>query len=182
MVPDVNDWTQEKLKWNDPRLYRLKELQSLMKAFDLGTDLLEDFQKRRFLQKRKMVDYEPIFEDIKKYALNDEFEKNKYEREIERMKNSKEWLVQIFMRFSEEMRSLLKFNSGWLETGSIIARYSIHKTQKLLDKIDLAELNEIERFLCLLIDPKQNTFTKSELIRNYDFPDVDLEAIDTDNY
>lgn len=184
MVPNYKDWNQKSLKYNEPRFYRLKELESLIRAFDIGTDLLQDFQNRKFLERRTLSDFEPIIKDIEKYALNDEYEKERYESEMERAQSVRwfEMLIQKFMRFSEEMRSILKFNSGVLEAGSLIFRYSINKTQKLLDDIDLNELKEIDELLCRVLDPKDRVFTKNELIKNFNFPDVDLEAIDMENY
>ncbi|WP_299521830.1 hypothetical protein [Winogradskyella sp.] len=184
MVPDYRNWNHKSLKYNEPRLYRLKELESLIQAFDIGTDLLQDFQNRKFLERRTLSDFEPIIKDIEKYALNDKYEKERYQSEIERAKSVRwfEMLIQNFMRFSEEMRNILKFNSGVLEAGSLIFRYSINKTQKLLNDIDLKELKEIDELLCKVLDPKSKIFTKSELIKNFNFPDVDLEAIDMENY
>lgn len=66
--------------------------------------------------------------------------------------------------------------------GSITLRYLIYKTQKLLTNIDLTELSEIETLLGKVLDPRGKVFTKYELIKNYDFPDVDLFTIDMDNY
>lgn len=184
MVPDYRNWNHKSLKHNEPRLYRLKELESLIRAFDIGTDLLQDFQNRKFLERRTLSDFEPIIKDIEKYALNDKYEKERYQSEMERAKSVRwfEMLIQNFMRFSEEMRNILKFNSGVLEAGSLIFRYSINKTQKLLNGIDLKELKEIDELLCKVLDPKSKIFTKSELIKNFNFPDVDLEAIDMENY
>ena len=84
--------------------------------------------------------------------------------------------------FSEEMRNILSFNSGWMEAGSITSQYSIYKTQKLLNNIDLSELKEIESFLFRLLDPQDKIFAESELILKYNFPDVDLHSIDMENY
>ncbi|UTW63062.1 hypothetical protein KFE98_02590 [bacterium SCSIO 12741] len=184
MTPNYNEWNAKSLKYNKPRFYRFKELESLMVAFDIGNDLLTDFKNRKFLNHRTLEDFRPIVEDIERYVSQNGFEKLRWERERERLKDIRSFgmLVQIFMRFSEEMRNLLNFNSGWLESGSVTSRYSIHKTHQLLKSIDLQELHEIEHLLCKLIDPKERTFTKSELIKNYEFPDVDLHSIDMDNY
>jgi len=184
MVPDYRNWNHKSLEYNEPRLYRLKELESLIIAFDIGTDLLQDFQNRKFLERRTLSDFEPIIKDIEKYALNDEYEKERYKSEMERAKSVRwfEILIQNFMRFSEEIRNILKFNSGVLEASTLIFRYSINKTQKLLNDIDLKELKEIDKLLCKVLDPKSKIFTKSELIKNFNFPDVDLEAIDMENY
>lgn len=184
MVPNHNEWNAKSLKYNEPRFYRLKELESLIRAFEIGNDLLKDFQNRNFLNNRSIEDFQPIIDDIGKYIANSEFEKKHSEREAERLTDANQFgmLIQSFMRFSEEMRSLLKFNSGWLEAGSVTSRYSIYKTQKLLDNIDLNELNEIETLLGKLLDPKERIFTKSELIEKFDFPNVDLHSIDMENY
>lgn len=188
MVPNSNEWNARSLKYNEPRFYRLKELESLMSAFEIGNDLQKDlqkdFQNRNFLTNRSIDDFKAIIEDIEKYVVTKEFEKKRWEREAERLTDVNRFgmLIQSFMRFSEETRSLLRFNSGWLETGSVTSRYSIYKTQKLLDNIDLSELNEIEALLGKLLDPKERVFTKSELIKNYNFPDVDLHSIDMENY
>lgn len=184
MVPNYNEWNAKSLKYNEPRFYRLKELESLIRAFDIGTDLLQDYQNRKFLEKRTLSDFDPIIEDIEKYALNDDFEKERYKPELERIQSVRwfEMLIQNFMRFSEEMRNILKFNSGVLEAGFVMSRYYINKTQNLLNRIDLKELNEIENLLGKVLDPKSRVFTKSELIKNYNFPDVDLHSIDMENY
>jgi len=184
MVPNYRDWNHKSLKYNEPRFYRLKELESLIRAFEIGTDLLQDFQNRQFLERRTLIDFEPIIKDIEKYALNDEYEKEWLKSEMERVQGVKwfEMLIQKFMRFSEEMRSLLKFNSGVLEANSLIFRYSINKTQQLINNIDLKELREIDELLCKVLDPKDRTFAKHELINDFNFPDVDLELIDMENY
>lgn len=184
MVPNVNSWNLISLQDNEPRYYRLKELLSLIKAFEIGDDLYNDLQNTGFLERRTILDLEPILKDIESYALSDKFESEKFKQESKRFTNVVRFkmLIQAFMRFSEAMRSVLAFNSSWLMTGSVTARYSIHKTQKLLNKIDLSELKEIDYFLCKILDPKDKVFTKYELIKNYNFPDVDLASIDMDNH
>ncbi len=184
MVPNHNEWNAKSLKYNKPRFYLLKELESLMRAFEIGNDLLHDFQNRKFLEKRSIEDFRPIIDDIEKYATRTKFEKERRESEVENWTdvNQFEMLIQSFMRFSEEMRSILSFNSGWLSASSVVSRYSIYKTQKILDHFDLRELDEIESLLCNLLDPNDTVFTKSELVKNFGFPDVDLPSINMDNY
>ncbi|MEO1054638.1 MAG: hypothetical protein AAFX87_28665 [Bacteroidota bacterium] len=184
MVPNYSDWNLKSLRYNEPRFYRLKELQSLMLAFNIGNDLLQDFKNLNFIKKRSIQDFRPIIDDLDEYANSKELEKERWLTESERLADVNQFgmLIQTFLRFSEEVRSLLRFNNGWLETGSVTARYSIHKTQKLIDHIDLTQLDEIESLLCKLLDPEERVFTKSELVGKYNFPDVDLHAIDMDNY
>ena len=165
MVPDHTQWKGTMLKYNEPRFYRLKELQSLMRAFDIGTNLLDDYQNRNFLKRRSVEDFKPILEDIEKYANTSDREKERWDQESERMNSIHgfEMLIQSFMRFSEEMRTIMRFNGGWLEAGSITSRYSIYKTQKLLNAIDFTELYEIESLLGKILDPNDRAFTKVEL-------------------
>ena len=91
-------------------------------------------------------------------------------------------IYEYFINFSETVRNTLNFNSGWIETGTINSRYVIHKTSQLLKTIDVNKLKEIEELIALIIDPENQSFTKGELIRNYDFPDVDLQKIDLEYY
>jgi hypothetical protein len=175
MVPNNCDWYERSLKGNPPRYYRLLELQSLMKAFNIGDDLIRDFDNQGFLEKRNPSDFEPIYKDIEAYAMSNEFEKKRFEMEKERMRQiGVKMIYQHFINFSETVRNVLNFNSGWLETGTINSRYIIHKTSQLLKTIDTDKLKDIEELIALIIDPKKQSFTKGELIRNYNYPDVDL--------
>lgn len=183
MVPNNHHWYEKSLKRNPPRYYRLLELQSLMKAFNIGDDLIEDFDNQGFLDKRKPSDFEPIYKDIEAYAMSMEFETKRFEMEKQRMRQiGVKMIYQQFIDFSEKVRNILNFNSGWLETGMINSRYIIHKTSQLLKTIDTDKLKEIEELIALIIDPKKQSFTKGELIRNYNYPDVDLKKIDSDYY
>lgn len=184
MEPNVNNWKLRRLKSNKPRYYRLKQLLSLMKAFHIGDDLLEDFHNRKFLSRRDLDSLAPIMADVQRYALDNEFEKRLYKKEKERLDSMSNFviLIQELLRFSNACRDLLAFNSGWLQTSSITSRYTIYKTNKILNSINLIELEEIESFLCHLIDPKSQEFTEAELQRNYGFPDIDLRAIDSSNW
>ncbi|MGB0870594.1 MAG: hypothetical protein ACPGSD_13435 [Flavobacteriales bacterium] len=184
MVPDHSKWNVRSLRYNEPRYYRLKELESLMRAFEFGNDLLEDFQNLSFLNKRSVEDFRPLLNDIEKYANNNSSEKERWKKELERSTDLPRlrMLIKSFMKFSEEMRCLLRFNSGWLMASSVTSRYSINKTQNILNNIDLTELNELESLLNTLLDPYERVYTKSELIEKFDFPDVDLDAIDNDNF
>ena len=53
-------------------------LESLLSVFNIGTDLLEDYQNRNFLNNRNLSDFEPVVKDIEKYAVNNSYEKERY--------------------------------------------------------------------------------------------------------
>lgn len=183
MVPDTAEWQLNRLKWNEPRYYRLKQLQSLMLAFNLGTDLLSDVQNRGFLKHRSAEDLAPIINDLQKY-IDQSPREQKRQSSAPADPRPEEFvmLIQSFFRFSEEMRRLIGFNSDWIETGSVTSRYSIYKTTEVLKSIDLKGLEEIEALLFKILNPQERIFSKSELVEQYNFPDVDLETIDSDNF
>ena len=55
-----------------------------MQAFDIGTNLLEDFQNLGFLKRRTVEDFKPIYDDIEAYASETEYENDKnYKEKIE---------------------------------------------------------------------------------------------------
>jgi len=183
MVPNKNHWNTRELRSNPPRYYRLLALQSLMKAFDIGNDLLSDFEHHGFLEKRSELDFEPVYNDIEKYALANESDNSQLTSEIDRIRRiGIKMVYQKFFNFTETMRSTLSFNSGWLATGMITSRYIINKTNQLLNTIDQTKLKEIEDLILLVIDPKRQSFTKGELIRSFNYPDIDLEKINSDHY
>ncbi len=184
MVPELNEWNLKRLKYNEPRYYRLKELNSLMKAFGLGDDLLNDFTNRGFLTNREESDFEAIYQDIEQYASETNIEKSRFGIEEKRLMRERgiAMIFQEFMRFVEEIRGVLRFNSGWLESGSVSTRYIIKKTGSMLKTFDQTKLNEIEKLICLVIDPYDKRISLSELIDKFGYPDVDLRAIDMNNY
>lgn len=179
MVPNVHDWQLSSLEANPPRYYRLKELLALMKAFNLGSDLYKDFHCHSFLENRTKKDLEPVLDDINKYAYEIEHKQDISENEY--LEEDIEFIFEYFIKFIDEARRLLSFNSGWIIAGSISARYIIHKTENAIKAINQPELREIERVVCKIIDPDEKTFPLAELIEKYDYTNVNLKTIDLDH-
>lgn len=180
MLPDPSTWDADYLARDEPVLYRLKQLEALLRAFGLGSNLRADIQCSGFFAHRTPDDFLPLLTNIEKYAMENTYERKQWEREAGRVEHGLGMLFQILLRFSHEVRSLLAFNSGWYEVSSITARYSIDKTQKFLEAIDLQGLHEVEALLCKILDPRDRTFTRAELIANFGYPDVDLLDIDAE--
>jgi len=184
MVPDSRSWTEQSLKGNEPRFVRFQILKSLLRAYGLGDDLKTDFTNYGFVKNIKQEALTKIKEDIKQYALSNERLKDTWEFNAPRLNSPRmyQMIIQQFMRFLEQVDSLLKFNGGWLEASIITSQYSIEKINNVLKTIDTDQIKNIKELLCNLLDHQQREFTKSELIENYGFPNVDLEMIDMDNY
>ncbi|MEM9981272.1 MAG: hypothetical protein AAF734_02175, partial [Bacteroidota bacterium] len=139
MEPTHKKWNLRRLKSNKPRYYRLKALLALLKAFELGSHLQKDFTEGGFLKNKDTTDFLAIYEDIERYVQATPFEKrliNEEGKQIDRY--ALEPVFQGFMEFLEVMHNTLKFNSSWVEAGCVSARYSIHKTEKVLKSIDRA--------------------------------------------
>ena len=61
----VPDWNSVQLNSNEPRMYRLNQLNAFMAAFELGTDLQKDFESAKFLENRNEQNFEPILMGLK---------------------------------------------------------------------------------------------------------------------
>lgn len=173
-------WNKEDLKDNPSAYYRFLQLNSFLKAFEIGDDLLKDFVSHKFLEtKRTKEDFAPIYQELNDFALN--YEGGALKEKIKRLGMFDIGRVYHgFMRFLEKTRELLAINNSHIMVSMIGTVYKLQKTGEVLDSIDQSKLNEIYRVLSLIIDPKQQYFTRGELIRNYNFPDVDLGKIDMD--
>ena len=62
MQQDESTWTDDGLRDNPPRFYRLKILKSLFKAFDLGD--LKKFAEGNFVLQRRIEDYDSLIKRI----------------------------------------------------------------------------------------------------------------------
>ncbi|GAB5418059.1 MAG: hypothetical protein Crog4KO_31390 [Crocinitomicaceae bacterium] len=183
MVPDSSNWQLNQLKSNESGYYRLKQLLSLMKAFNLGSDLLSDVHRRGFLKHRTEADFAPLISDMKSYLVRSKKGIQCSNTEFKNMPYAfYDRLLHHFFQFSEEMRNLIRINDDWLEADSVTSHYSIFKTEEVLKSIDLKALEEIENLLHKIMDPHQQVFSKSMLIEQFDFPDVDLEQIDMKHF
>lgn len=73
------------------------------------------------------------------------------------------------------LHQLLPFNSGVLATSGLYA-YALYKTEdfNFIIKNNLPNIDEI---LSLLVSPNHQQFTRAYLIKNCDYPNVDLLAL-----
>ncbi|MGD1840951.1 MAG: hypothetical protein ACFB0B_08660 [Thermonemataceae bacterium] len=183
MEPNLRRWSLRRLKHNEPRYYRLKALLALLKAFELGSHLRKDFTEGGFLKIRDVTDFLAIYEDIEQYIQATPFEKRLISEEGKQVdRYALEAVFQGFMDFLEVMHNTLKFNSGWLEAGCVSARYSIRKTEEVLKSIDRAAIQQIEKLVCKVIDPNDKKLSIAALVDKFDYPDIDLRAIDAEYY
>jgi hypothetical protein len=190
MTPNSNEWNRKALKSNPPREIRFRQIEALLNAFFTEPSLsllskaklifsnekknsIGSFLKGDFLKQRTMNDYSNLVAFIRNF----EGYKDTDVREI-----SIEQLVFIFPKlvdFKRQVRSILTFNSGWLEASSITSLFSIHLTNSIADNLT-GKYKELDTALELFINPKGLLFTTEELITKFDFPKEDLDTIDND--
>ena len=194
MTPDKSQWSVTALKSNPPRQIRLKQIESLLNAFftiDSKTSLIDNvksflsakpkpsiqsFLSGEFIRQRETSDYAQTIKFIKDFVKtsNSNLDETK-EIRIEE-------LVFIFPKlvdYKRQLRSILTFNSGWLEASSTASQFSIHLTnsisKNLVDKYD-----NLDKSLELFINPQGLTFTEDELISRFNYPTENLNDIDFD--
>ncbi len=72
--------------------------------------------------------------------------------------------------------------AGGFQEGFEIGRHYAGVLQTKISVILKENIGEIDRTLCLIIDPLERDIAKEDLVSKYNYPDVDLNAIDMDYY
>jgi hypothetical protein len=190
MTPDSATWTYNSLKENEPRLIRLKQIDSLISAFipeikntnltEKLTGLLSSKKTKltkvvsgEFIENRCLDAYIAFTNLIKQEAESSTLNKI----DITDIKNT----FIILMSYKKNLRQLINFNNDWLEVSRITSLFSIKLTNKISSNL-LGQYDELDKVLELIINPKNLSFSETELISNYNFPKDDLDEIDLDNW
>lgn len=182
LVPKQSEWNEEVIFSIPPRLYRFRQLKSLMKAFEIGEDLLIDFKEGGFLSRRENLDLSLLFEDMEKYVQSN-IANEEQEKSILFLKNDAKSSIKIrflfkhFFKIIEETNKFININDGIISSMPI-GIYFTSKTNALIHSIDNTKFEELKILLCSMIDSEHKTFSRKILIEKYNFPDVDLEEID----
>lgn len=194
MTPNAELWTLKALEGNQPRLLRLKQINSLISAFfqantptsfmERAKKLFSDDKKEtihtilsgEFLKTQNIVDFSELIELIKTTVKS-------HEKSEERDVHIGHLVMpfQQLIKYKKELRRLLTFNSGWLEAGSITSRFSIYLTNSISSNLT-GKYSELDRALELFINPRNLSFTEHELIAKFSFPTDNLSEIDMDNW
>ena len=196
MTPNSDLWTLNAQKGNQPRLIRLKQINSLLSAFfqtnkpngfldkakqlflDNKNETIQTILSGDFLNRQNITEFTEIIKFIR-LIVNEKENSEIEDREIHIMELK--MTFQQLIKYKEQLRKLLTFNSGWLEASSITSRFSIYLTDSISKNLR-DKYSELDKALEILINPKNFTFTESELIDNYNFPKDDLNEIDMENW
>ena len=172
LQPDEGTWIEDNIQDNPPRFYRLKSLQSLFRAFDLGN--IQEFAEGTFILERTIGDYSALTQQMKS-----ELETNTKSRIREplTLKN----IVFLFKRLLEYRRRCDKvtdFSSG-LYACSGNTKYAYYKIEQINSAIR-KKISPIDNILASITSPSGKLISKDALVKHFDYPDVDLNEIDAE--
>ena len=179
MQSNSNSWNEADLSHNPPRLYRLQMINSLLKAFNLGSELNWEFFRGHFLNYKNVEDY-PKVEKVLEEFLNQN--PNRFFSGLKNVNLAS--IFQMLFEVYEKLLNLFSFGKGSLVGGSSLG----HVFPKLLVEDlnnKISQILEYEILLSILkslISPGDITFSRQELITNYQFPDVDLMEVDMEHF
>jgi hypothetical protein len=197
MVPNSNEWNENSLKYNQPRLIRFRRLNALLNAFELTrTEEQKNSLWTMLSGKKKVKESELIKNEITPFLQGDFIDKritSKYPRTQELIEKEKSFESDNFepsdvhtfyhhlMKYRIEIDSVLQHNSEILEASSLGFRSAISLTAELNNDL-YKKVEIIDELLFEIINPNGLSFNEETLIKEFGFPKDDLDAIDMDNY
>ena len=192
MTPNSSEWTYNSLKENEPRLIRLKQINSLISAFIFESKKDNFINKNKGLFSPQKVELQSILNGdfLENRNFNEYFEFIHFVKKDTKVSNfvSKEIdftdlkdAFLLFVSYKKKLRQLLEFNSRWLSVSRITSFYTIQITSSISSNL-IGKYTDLDDALEMLINPKNLSFTETELISNYSFPKENLEDIDSENW
>jgi hypothetical protein len=168
MSPEFGDWTEDHLASNPPRLFRLRQLVALFRAFGLPWDP-PAFVEGKFIRP-----------ELPRYAAL----MSKLLAELP--KGAGRWpdghqlpeFFAILYDYREQIGRVLAFSSGVLEASGLYLH--AHNKAGELNRVIAANVGIVEDALVELISPEAAAFSLEQLARDFEYPDVDLFDIDSD--
>ncbi|WP_457746909.1 hypothetical protein [Sulfurimonas sp.] len=169
--PDIKEWSLEEFQYNEPRLIRYQRLIALLQAFKLPTDI-HNFVDGSFIDGTT-----DIYTEIREYMMRNNDTENRVGDIIgydigEAFAGMLEYRMKLNNVLSHNQQYFLVSHSH---------RYAYIQTSGINKKIK-EELIEYDTFLAWLISPEKKTFTIKELEKSFNYPNVDLDQIDMDNW
>jgi len=170
----------DNLKDNPPRKYRYLQLKSIMNAYNIGP--VENFTAGSFTDCNKDPDKKEAFRN---HILNDVKSNNWLKLEQQLIKSEYEdftdhvpYLFEKLIHLRIRLENLRKLNSGSIIASGIFA-YTILKTNQITSEVELM-IQKTNELLIFLMDPleKLKPLQIYYLVKNFDYPDVNLDEID----
>ena len=168
MSPNYDDWTEERLNGNEPRLFRLRQLAALFRAFGIPWDP-SSFIEGRFIQP----------EDPRYDALLTKLATEMAEEPHSGIASNRDQLPEFFailFSYRKRIDQVLSFSSGVMEASGLYLQ--AHRVAGKLNRRIEDNISIIEDILAALISPEAAEFSVEQLARDHGYPDVDLGDID----
>jgi len=170
MQPEQDTWAEGNLQDNPPRFYRLKALGSLFRAFDLGDT--KEFAKGTFALKRKIEDYSTLIKQMKSELRTI----TKFRKGEQLTLNEIAFLFKRLLEYRKRWDYVTGFSSG-LYVCSAKYRYAFYKINQVNSQIH-DKISPVNDILSFIMSPVGKVVSKEELMKLFNYPDVDLSDID----
>ena len=174
LEPDLDKWNEANFEESLPQMYRLKIIQSILSAYSIELSIL-DFVAGNHINQRHCDNWLQFKEEklVTKKIENSLFNAN-YKCAIDELKS----IHKFAMDYRLTTQKLLANNSTvYAASGDFLLYLNI------LSKINIKlkrEVKIIDEFLLFCINPSYLQLKKRDLIKNYNFPKVNLMDIDLD--
>jgi hypothetical protein len=162
LAPSFADWTEESFARDESRLFRLRRVAALFRAFDIPWNL-PGFCDGEFLLRDK-PGHAAIF--ARDGILRPE---------------GASQVFSMLLGYRATFERALTFTRGWLVPGGG-GMYFFRKTEEARRVLDDEVIAAIDDVLATFVCPEGKTFTVEELVRDFGYLDVDLFGIDADNW
>ena len=172
LAPDMTKWTEAGFADNPPRLYRLQRLKSLFKAFKIAWDT-QSFINGGFIN-HKNAKYKLLWQELDSALPSIPAGYPFHKSTADELPNC----FEILLSYRERVESVLVFSDGTLAASGLF-KYA-HRKIKSINRGIAKIIASIDDLLSSFISPEGRTFTIDKLVKDYGYPDVDLNTIDMD--
>ncbi len=174
LVPDLNDWHEDRLERNEPRIIRLKQLTAIFAAFEIPWDPWA-FTRGQFIEGKN-----PAYSDF--------VARTKRELPSEHVARLRPgWYFadlpgcfEILFEYREKLEDVLSFPERALIASGmyLYAQRQIEKANRAIE----SNVWIIDDLLAELISPESRQFAVTELVHDHGYPDVDIFEIDSEYF
>jgi hypothetical protein len=170
---DTSKWSAANFAKNPPRLYRLQMIAAVLKALKIEGSY-QEFEYGQFLydegrqdlagfKTRVEENYSTIFETI-----NLEDEEN----------SDFQFIFEVLLRYRIKLHQFISVKATVLEAAGI-NKIPLTIMSEIENKLQ-NDIAAIDNILCYLLNPKGMAYSIEELKTKFNYPNVDLDKIDSD--
>ena len=164
---DINEWSVEKFKYNEPRLLRYQQLMALLQAFNIPTDI------HTFVNGSFIDGTHEKYAKIRKYMMRN----NKTRYRVGEITG-----YDIDEAFAYMLEYRMKLNTVLVHNKQLIlashsmryAYFQIMKVNRTIKK----DIEEYDTFLAWIISPEKESYSIEEMVKCFAYPNVDMSEID----